>query len=197
MFLRNHGLVVLGSSVEEAFVRIYHVILACESQVRMMSAGLDNLHLISDTVLKTSMVTSYYHWNVVWNVEFVAKTFPRLLIDSIRLYDEMQLIAVKDAPSPRIRRQRNAEGEGGSFVRRQPIRSDDKKEVSSQLDNRRHGLRGLHAIVGQCSMNLSFSFTFRYLIMNCWYINSIGFDWLQGYCTGYEYKLANIKLSEQ
>jgi len=56
MFLRNHGLVVLGSSVEEAFVRIYHVILACESQVRMMSAGLDNLHLISDTVLKTSML---------------------------------------------------------------------------------------------------------------------------------------------
>jgi len=54
MFLRNHGLVVLGSSVEEAFVRIYHVILACEAQVRMMSAGLDNLTIISDAVLQSS-----------------------------------------------------------------------------------------------------------------------------------------------
>jgi len=55
MFLRNHGLVVLGSSVEEAFVRIYHVILACEAQVRMMSVGIDNLNIISEAALQRSL----------------------------------------------------------------------------------------------------------------------------------------------
>ena len=59
MFLRNHGLVVLGSSVEEAFVRIYHVILACEAQVRMMSVGIDNLNIISEAALQRSLVKSF------------------------------------------------------------------------------------------------------------------------------------------
>ena len=56
MFLRNHGLVVLGESIEEAFVRIYHIILACESQVRMMSAGLDNLIIIPQSAIHRSGV---------------------------------------------------------------------------------------------------------------------------------------------
>ena len=48
MFLRNHGLVVAGRTVEEAFTAAYHVILACEAQVRMMSVGLENLIIISE-----------------------------------------------------------------------------------------------------------------------------------------------------
>ena len=72
MFLRNHGLVVLGSSVEEAFVRIYHVILACEAQVRMMSAGLDNLTIISDAVLQSSFVMFFRrHFIPTITIEFL------------------------------------------------------------------------------------------------------------------------------
>lgn len=56
MFLRNHGMVVVGQSVEEAFTRAYHTVLACEAQVTMMSAGLDNLVLISEEAKQRSMV---------------------------------------------------------------------------------------------------------------------------------------------
>jgi len=33
MILRNHGLVALGSTIEEAFDYIYNLVRACESQV--------------------------------------------------------------------------------------------------------------------------------------------------------------------
>jgi len=33
MFLRNHGVVCCGESVEEAFLNTYYTILACETQV--------------------------------------------------------------------------------------------------------------------------------------------------------------------
>lgn len=33
MILRNHGFVVCGRTIEEAFVIVYHLILACETQV--------------------------------------------------------------------------------------------------------------------------------------------------------------------
>lgn len=56
MFLRNHGLVAVGRTVEEAFTRIYHTVLACESQVTMMSAGLDNLIIVSEEAKQRSMV---------------------------------------------------------------------------------------------------------------------------------------------
>lgn len=46
----------MGSTVEEAFTRVYHTVLACESQVRMMSAGLENLILISEEAKQRSMV---------------------------------------------------------------------------------------------------------------------------------------------
>ena len=56
MFLRNHGIVVLGESIEEAFSRAYHTVLACETQMRMMSAGIDNLILISEEARRRTMV---------------------------------------------------------------------------------------------------------------------------------------------
>jgi len=43
MVLRNHGLVAVGETVEEAFHYIYHAIKACEIQVQAMPAGIDNL----------------------------------------------------------------------------------------------------------------------------------------------------------
>lgn len=58
MFLRNHGLVVAGRTVEEAFTRAYHTVLACEAQVTMMSAGLENLIIVSEEAKQRSMVYS-------------------------------------------------------------------------------------------------------------------------------------------
>ena len=62
MFLRNHGLVILGETIEEAFGRACATVQACEAQVRMMPVGLDNLILISDEAKRRS--------NVIFNFLF-------------------------------------------------------------------------------------------------------------------------------
>ncbi len=54
MFLRNHGLVILGETIEEAFSRACNTVLACEAQIRMMPVGLDNLIMISDEAKRRS-----------------------------------------------------------------------------------------------------------------------------------------------
>ncbi|XP_046446650.1 protein hu-li tai shao-like isoform X5 [Daphnia pulex] len=54
MFLRNHGLVILGETIEEAFFRACNTVLACESQIRMMPVGLDNLIMISEDAKRRS-----------------------------------------------------------------------------------------------------------------------------------------------
>ncbi|XP_046385535.1 protein hu-li tai shao isoform X3 [Ischnura elegans] len=48
MFLTNHGAVCLGETVEEAFFNVMNTVMACETQVKMMPMGVDNLVLISD-----------------------------------------------------------------------------------------------------------------------------------------------------
>jgi len=48
MFLRNHGVVCCGRSVEEAWLMCYHTVLAVETQLKMMPYGLDNLVLIDE-----------------------------------------------------------------------------------------------------------------------------------------------------
>jgi len=50
MFLRNHGVVCCGKTIEEAFHVSYHTVLACDTQLKMMPYGLDNLMLIDDEV---------------------------------------------------------------------------------------------------------------------------------------------------
>jgi len=50
MFLRNHGVVCCGKTIEEAFHVTYHTVLACDTQLKMMPFGLDNLVLIDDEV---------------------------------------------------------------------------------------------------------------------------------------------------
>lgn len=72
MILRNHGLVALGSSIEEAFDYLYNLVRACESQVTIvyyinrvrpfsvvvilqvqaLSCGLTNLIQVSEEVGK-------------------------------------------------------------------------------------------------------------------------------------------------
>ena len=60
MFLRNHGLVILGETIEEAFGRACATVQACEAQVRMMPVGIDNLILISDEAKSRSNVIDIF-----------------------------------------------------------------------------------------------------------------------------------------
>merc|ERR1719427_1491285 len=48
MFLQNHGVVCCGRSIEEAYHVCYHTVLACDTQIKMMPFGMDNLILIDD-----------------------------------------------------------------------------------------------------------------------------------------------------
>ena len=44
MILRNHGTLAVGESVADCFLRLYYIERACEAQVLMLSAGLQNLN---------------------------------------------------------------------------------------------------------------------------------------------------------
>ncbi len=44
MILRNHGTLAIGRTVAECFLRLYFIERACEAQVKMLSAGRENLH---------------------------------------------------------------------------------------------------------------------------------------------------------
>ncbi|EDO42734.1 predicted protein, partial [Nematostella vectensis] len=50
MVLRNHGMVIAGDTIEEAFMLAHMCVLSCEYQVRAMSAGVDNLIKVSEQV---------------------------------------------------------------------------------------------------------------------------------------------------
>ena len=44
MILRNHGTLAVGNSVAACFIRLYFLERACEAQVKMLSAGRENLN---------------------------------------------------------------------------------------------------------------------------------------------------------
>ncbi|XP_022254584.1 protein hu-li tai shao-like isoform X4 [Limulus polyphemus] len=48
MFLRNHGIVVCGESLEEAVFLLRNVVTACETQVRLMPLGIENIQVMSE-----------------------------------------------------------------------------------------------------------------------------------------------------
>jgi len=48
MFLQNHGAVCCGRSIEEAYHVCYHTVLACDTQIKMMPFGLENLITIDE-----------------------------------------------------------------------------------------------------------------------------------------------------
>ncbi|XP_069679747.1 protein hu-li tai shao isoform X2 [Periplaneta americana] len=52
MFLANHGAVCCGETVEEAFFNVYNTVLACETQMKLMPLGVENLVLVSDETRK-------------------------------------------------------------------------------------------------------------------------------------------------
>jgi adducin len=58
MFIRNYGVLICGETVEEAWFYLCNCIHACESQLRIMSAGLDNVILPSEE-LKRRLVDNY------------------------------------------------------------------------------------------------------------------------------------------
>nr|CAD7200672.1 unnamed protein product [Timema douglasi] len=52
LFLQNHGAVCCGETVEEAFYNVYNTVLACETQIKLMPIGIENLVLVSDEARK-------------------------------------------------------------------------------------------------------------------------------------------------
>lgn len=61
LILRNHGMVTCGESLEEALFLMHNLVSACESQIKLLPIGLDNISLMSEdaiqqvrSVMKTS-----------------------------------------------------------------------------------------------------------------------------------------------
>ncbi|XP_046743051.1 protein hu-li tai shao isoform X2 [Diprion similis] len=48
MFLTNRGALCCGETVEEAFYNVYNTVLACETQLKLIPVGIDNLTLITE-----------------------------------------------------------------------------------------------------------------------------------------------------
>jgi len=48
LVLRNHGIAVCGETIEEAFHFLFNVMAACETQIKAMPAGIDNIILPSE-----------------------------------------------------------------------------------------------------------------------------------------------------
>ncbi|XP_034940521.1 uncharacterized protein hts isoform X3 [Chelonus insularis] len=52
MLLTNRGALCCGETVEEAFYNVYNTVLACETQLKLMPVGLDNLNLLTEEARK-------------------------------------------------------------------------------------------------------------------------------------------------
>jgi len=48
LILPNYGILACGTTVEDAWHKTFHLILACEAQARAVSMGIDNLILSSE-----------------------------------------------------------------------------------------------------------------------------------------------------
>lgn len=53
LLLTNHGAVCCGETIEEAFYTAYHLVQACEAQLKLMPLGVDNLVLIAEEARKS------------------------------------------------------------------------------------------------------------------------------------------------
>jgi len=52
LVLKNHGVVACGESIEEALFLMQNVVLACETQIKLMPVGLDNIQLMSEEAIE-------------------------------------------------------------------------------------------------------------------------------------------------
>ncbi|GFQ96882.1 protein hu-li tai shao [Trichonephila clavata] len=90
MILRNHGVLISGDSIEEALFYLQNFVLACETQVRLMPTGLDNIQIMSqEASQKVRNIITLNHANVtgkpdadekdqfklgkIWDLEFEAQ----------------------------------------------------------------------------------------------------------------------------
>ncbi|GFY76171.1 protein hu-li tai shao [Trichonephila inaurata madagascariensis] len=91
MILRNHGVLICASSIEEALFYLQNFVSACETQVRLMPIGLDNIQIMSqDASQKVRNIITMNHANVtgkpdadekdqkfhlgkIWDLEFEAQ----------------------------------------------------------------------------------------------------------------------------
>ncbi|XP_055695454.1 protein hu-li tai shao isoform X3 [Lutzomyia longipalpis] len=48
LLLTNHGAICCGETIEEAFYAAYHIVQACEAQLKLLPLGLDNVVLIPE-----------------------------------------------------------------------------------------------------------------------------------------------------
>ena len=48
MFLRNHGVLVCGETLEEMLHLAHHLVLACETQTRLMAVDMDKIITMTD-----------------------------------------------------------------------------------------------------------------------------------------------------
>ena len=58
MLLRNHGAVCCGETIEEAFIHAYHLVLACDAQIKMIPLGVDNLVEIDEDTRRKVYATA-------------------------------------------------------------------------------------------------------------------------------------------
>lgn len=52
LLLTNHGALCCGETIEEAFYSAYHIVQACETQLKLLPVGLDNLNIIPEEARK-------------------------------------------------------------------------------------------------------------------------------------------------
>lgn len=52
LILRNHGVVTCGETLEEALYLMHNIVSACESQIRLVSVGVENIQLLSEESVK-------------------------------------------------------------------------------------------------------------------------------------------------
>lgn len=52
LILRNHGVVTGGETIEEALFLMHNVVSACESQIKLMVVGIENMQMLSEESIK-------------------------------------------------------------------------------------------------------------------------------------------------
>lgn len=52
LILNNHGALCGGATVEEAFFNVYNMVMACETQMKLLPAKLDDLVMMEDETRK-------------------------------------------------------------------------------------------------------------------------------------------------
>lgn len=52
LILRNHGMVTCGETLEEALYLMQNLVAACESQIKLLPIGLDNISIMSNEAVE-------------------------------------------------------------------------------------------------------------------------------------------------